>query len=103
MGGTSVSGKISNKDGFSRGFYIILFNKSIYTLGIFIDLTKAFDTCDIDILLKKLDDYGFRGISNQWFENYLKGRKQFTSIKGVNSSLEDILCGVPHGSILGPN
>ena len=76
--------------------------ESEYTLGIFIDLTKAFDTCDIDILLKKLDHYGFRGLSNQWFENYLKGRKQFTSIKGVNSSLEDILCGVPQGSILGP-
>jgi len=52
--------------------------------------------------LKKLDHYGFRGISNQWFENYLKGRKQFILIKGVNSSLEDILCGVPQGSLLGP-
>ena len=80
------------------------FNKpeSEYTLGIFIDFTKAFDTCDIDILLKKLDHYGLRGISNRRFENYLKGRKQFTSIKGVNSSLKDILCGVPQGSILGP-
>ena len=65
-------------------------------------MTKAFDTCDIDILLKKLDHYGFRGVSNWWLENYLKGRKQFTSIKGVNSSLEDILYGVPQGSILGP-
>ena len=74
----------------------------MYTLGIFIDFTKAFDTCDIDILLKKLDHYGLRGISNRRFENYLKGRKQFTSIKGVNSSLKDILCGVPQGSILGP-
>ena len=51
---------------------------------------------------KKLDHYGFRGTSNSWFENYLKGRKQFTSIRGVNSSLEEISCGVPQGSILGP-
>ena len=43
-----------------------------------------------------LDHYGFRGISNPWFENYLKGRKQFTLIKSVNSSLE-----VSQGSILG--
>ena len=71
-------------------------------LGIFIDLTKAFDTCDIDILLKRLDHYGFRGISNQWVENYLKGRNQFSSIKGLNSSIEYILCGVSQGSILGP-
>ena len=76
--------------------------QSEYTLGLFIDLTKAFDTCDINILLKKLDHYGFRGTSNSWFENYLKGRKQFTSIRGVNSSLEEISCGVPQGSILGP-
>ena len=74
--------------------------QSEYTLGLFIDLTKAFDTCDINILLKKLDHYGFRGISNSWFENYLKGRKQFTSIRGINSSLEEISCGVPQGSIL---
>ena len=74
----------------------------IFTLGIFIDLTKAFDTCSIDILLYKLSSYGFRGVSNEWFKSYLTGRKQFTSIRGVNSSMKDILCGVPQGSILGP-
>ena len=75
---------------------------SEFTLGIFIDLTKAFDTCDTNILLSKLAHYGFRGVSNNWFSNYLTGRKQFTSIRGVNSSLIDLSCGVPQGSILGP-
>jgi hypothetical protein len=73
-----------------------------FTLAIFIDLTKAFDTCDPDILLYKLNHYGFRGTSNLWFSNYLKGRKQYTSIRGVNSSLKELSCGVPQGSILGP-
>ena len=75
---------------------------SEYTLGIFIDLTKAFDTCDVEILLSKLEHYGFRGTSNLWFKNYLNGRKQFTSIRGADSSLKEISCGVPQGSILGP-
>ena len=44
----------------------------------------------------------YRGTSNLWFKNYLKGRKQFTSIRGVDSSLKEISCGVPQGSILGP-
>ena len=72
------------------------------SLAIFIDLTKAFDTCDINILLHKLENYGFRGISNIWFKNYLTGRYQYTSIRGVNSSLKEMSCGVPQGSILGP-
>jgi hypothetical protein len=77
-------------------------NENKFTLAIFIDLTKAFDTCDTEILLHKLNHYGFRGISNVWFENYLSGRKQYTSIRGVNSSLKELSCGVPQGSILGP-
>ena len=73
-----------------------------YTLGIFIDLKKAFDTCDHNIILSKLSHFGFRGVANTWFKNYLQNRKQFTVINGVRSTLDDILTGVPQGSVLGP-
>jgi len=65
-------------------------------------LEKAFDTVDHGILLKKLDAIGVRGVELLWFKNYLSNRKQFVSIDGQNSSLLDIVIGVPQGSILGP-
>ena len=70
--------------------------------GIFIDLEKAFDTVSHDILLEKLDHYGIRGISNDWFRSYLSDRSQFVSINGFNSDYKTIKYGVPQGSVLGP-
>ena len=73
-----------------------------YRCGIFIDLKKAFDTVDYSILLKKLDHYGIRGISLQWFESYLSNRNQYVSVNSHTSEQLSITHGVPHGSVLGP-
>ena len=70
--------------------------------GIFIDLQKAFDTVNHDILLRKLEHYGIRGNSLHWFKSYLKDRKQFVSVNGHSSSICNITRGVPQGSVLGP-
>ena len=73
-----------------------------YTLATLCDLSKAFDVISHKILLQKLHNYGIRGIANKWFENYLSDRSQFVEFDNFKSSLRDIKCGVPQGSILGP-
>ena len=73
-----------------------------FSIGIFIDLAKAFDVLDHNILLSKLEHYGIRGICLEWFKSYLSNRKQCVVIKDNSSTLKDISHGVPQGSILGP-
>ena len=77
-------------------------DNNIFACGIFIDLQKAFDTVDHKILLSKLEHYGIRGISNNWFKSYLSNRKQHVSINGFLSSETVMRYGVPQGSVLGP-
>ena len=63
--------------------------------GVFVDLQKAFDTVDHQIMLAKLNHYGIRGVSNDWFKSYLSNRSQYVSINGYESFLAVINCGVP--------
>ena len=70
--------------------------------GVFVDLQKAFNTVDHQILLAKLNPFGIRGVSNNWFKSYLSNRRQYVSINGYEFGLAAINCGVPQGSILGP-
>ena len=78
------------------------FDEGQYTVGIFLDLSKAFDTVDHEVLLVKLDHYGVRNECFMWFLSYLKNRQQYVSYNGSNSDLYQIHYGVPQGSILGP-
>ena len=73
-----------------------------YTAGVFLDLAKAFDTVNHEILLRKLDHYGIKGIVHDWFKNYLINRQQIVKYKLVKSDSMTIKCGVPQGSVLWP-
>ena len=77
------------------------FERNQFTLGIFIDLSKAFDTVDHKILISKLKNYGVRGNNLKWFESYLN-HKQFIAYNNKYTSFETITCGVTQGSIPGP-
>ena len=73
-----------------------------FTIGIFLDLSKAFDTVDHEILFNKLEHYGFRGTTLDWIKSYFCNRNQFVQYNNHCSDLKKICCGVPQGSILGP-
>ena len=74
-------------------------SKGLFTGMIMLDLQKAFDTVDHEILCNKL---GCMGVEAKWFKSYLTGRSQVVGCGGSISNAGNITCGVPQGSILGP-
>ena len=68
---------------------------------VFIDMKKAFDAVDHDILSRNLEYYSIQAQELAWFKSYLSNRKQFSRVNGVDSSIGDINIGVPQGSCLG--
>ena len=72
------------------------------SVGIFLDLSKAFDTVNHDILFDKLEYYGIRGLPLRWIKNYFSNRFQFVQYNEYYSSYKMVCCGVPQGSILSP-
>ena len=79
------------------------FEKNEYTLGVFIDLSKAFDTVDHSILLRKLELYGVTDRNYAWIKSYLSKRLRYIQIdENSRTELCVVKCGVPQGSILGP-
>ena len=78
------------------------FSQGKYTLGIFRDLSKAFDTVNHNNLLEKLKAYGIQSENLKWFRSYLSNRKQFILYDDFKTEVKIVKCGIPQDSVLGP-
>ena len=78
------------------------FDENKITIAVFLDLTRAFDCVNHEILCKKMEYYGIKNSALEWFKSYLAERKQYVSLNGVHSDIKNVNIGIPQGSILGP-
>ena len=76
-------------------------DNNYFVYGTFIDLQKAFDNVNHDVLLAKLAHYGVPGLATSWLSSFLKNRTQYVYLDGHCSITKQVTCGVPQGSILG--
>ena len=77
-------------------------NNKEYTLAVFLDISKAFDSVNHDVLLHKISKIGIGGSVLEWLNNYLYNRTQYVVSAGHCSSKKHTICGVPQGSVIGP-
>ena len=83
-------------------YVIKAYHHKNYCVCFFLDLKKAFDSINHELLFRKLSHYGFRGSSYDYLKSYFTNCKQYVYLEGYKSGMKDVLCGVPQGSILGP-
>ena len=100
--GFRKSHSTSHAINYSVKYVAVNLEQKKHVIGIFLDLSKAFDTICHSKLLVKLQNYGIRGNCFELIKNYLCSRKQITKFNNVKSDTESILFGVPQGSVLGP-
>ena len=70
-------------------------------ISVYLDLSKAFDTINHNIMLSEIEYYGIRGKALEWFKSYLANRRQYVDYRGTHSEIKQIEYGVPQGSVLG--
>lgn len=75
-------------------------DQNLYTCGVLLDFSKAFETVNHQILLNKLEAYGIRGIPLKWFTNYLTDRQRYVALGNTESTKRTMICGVPQGTSL---
>ena len=77
-------------------------DNKLFTIAVYLDLSKAFDTVDRNIMVSKLERMGIRGVVRDWFESYLTDRRMFVSTGGVNSDMKTVNIGLPQGTVFSP-